>query len=173
MAFLARLAVLLLVTASAADSLAPFIELCDEVQCGKGLCVLNPSAPLGFECQCEAGWKLTRFDNEDDPKFLPRSVHYSCMPAPRLFPSVPYKTSVFNPCYWIPCRGGTCTESATYEHTCAIGNVYEKLGTKASNLSTTGSDAEVWLLFLIGAHELGKLLWMTIFTASTALVLWN
>ncbi|KAF7848406.1 hypothetical protein BT93_L1975 [Corymbia citriodora subsp. variegata] len=196
MAFLALLVVLLPMAATAADSLAPFIEeLCNEVQCGKGSCVVNTSAPFGFECQCDAGWKRTRLDDEDNLKFLPCvipncSVEYSCMPAPPPVPSVPYNTSVYDPCYWIYCGGGTCTKSATYEHTCqcdagytnllnvsvfpcfsdcAIGNDCEKLGIKVSNSSTTGSDNRSYAHMFLP----GKLLWMTIFTASMALVLWN
>ncbi|XP_030460625.1 uncharacterized protein LOC115680925 [Syzygium oleosum] len=196
MAFLALLVVLLPMAATAADSLTPVIEeLCNEVQCGKGSCVVNTSAPFAFECQCEDGWKRTRLDNEDNLKFLPCvipncSVEYSCMPAPPPVPSVPYNTSVFDPCYWIYCGGGTCIQSATYEHTCqcnagytnlmnvsvypcfndcAIGNDCSKLGIKLSNSSATGSDSGSYAHMFLP----GKLLWMTIFTASMALVLWN
>lgn len=196
MAFLALLVVLLPMAATAADSLTPFIEeLCNEVECGKGSCVVNTSATFGFECQCNAGWKRTRLDNEDDYKFLPCvipncSVQYSCMPAPPPVPSIPENTSVFDPCYWIYCGGGTCTKSSTYEHTCqcdagytnlmnvsvypcfnecAIGNDCEKLGIKVSNSSATGSDSGSYAHMFLP----GKLLWMTIFTASMALVLWN
>ncbi|XP_039162995.1 uncharacterized protein LOC120290698 [Eucalyptus grandis] len=104
MAFLARLVVLLPVTASAADSLAPFIEeLCGEVQCGN----VYTSAPFGFECRCKLGWKQMHPDNEDDLEFhlgvdkvagivTISSVVYTCMPAPPPVPSVPYNTSVFD-----------------------------------------------------------------------------
>ncbi|KAL3750416.1 hypothetical protein ACJRO7_011421 [Eucalyptus globulus] len=166
----------------------PRHELCSEVPSGKGSCVVNASALFGFKRHCEAGWKQTRLDNEDDLKFYPSSVEYSSMPGPPLVPSVPYNTSVFDPCYWIYRGGRTCTKSATYEHTyqcyasytilvnvgiflcfsdCIIGNDCEKLRIKVSNSSTTGSDNRTHMFLP------RKLLWMTIFTASMALVLWN
>ncbi|KAL3750414.1 hypothetical protein ACJRO7_011419 [Eucalyptus globulus] len=158
----------------------PRHELCGKVQSGKGSCIVN-AILFGFKCQCEAGWKQMCLDNEDDLKF--RSVEHSCMPGSPPVPSVPYIT-----CYWIYCGERTCTKSATYQHTCqcdagymilmnvsifpcfsdgTIGNDSEKLGIKVSNSSTTGSDS--------GTHMFlpRKLLWMTIFTASMALVLWN
>ncbi|KAL3750418.1 hypothetical protein ACJRO7_011423 [Eucalyptus globulus] len=192
MAFLARLMVLLPVTASAADSLAPFIEeLCGKVQSGKRSCIMNASALFGFKCQCEVGWKQMRLTNEDDLKFyLASNVLLSTPACPGLppVPSVPYNTSVVDSCYWIYCGGRTCTKSATYEHTCqcdadytilvnvsifpcfsdcAISNDCEKLIIKVSNSSTTGSDSRTHMFLP------RKLLWLSIFTASMALVLWN
>lgn len=46
-------------------------QLCQDVECGKGKCVSNSSYPFNFICKCDAGWKRTRLDNEDDLKFLP------------------------------------------------------------------------------------------------------
>ena len=47
-------------------------DMCKEVECGKGTCKWNGALPLGFTCQCEAGWKHTRDqDDEDDYPFLP------------------------------------------------------------------------------------------------------
>ena len=47
-------------------------ELCKEVECGKGKCKADGSFPLGFTCECDAGWKRTRDeDDEEDLHFLP------------------------------------------------------------------------------------------------------
>ncbi|PKI44771.1 uncharacterized protein LOC116208223 [Punica granatum] len=169
--------------------------ICDAVECGKGKCVSNSSAPFEFECQCDSGWKRTRLENEDDFLFLPCvipecSVQYSCMPAPPPTPPVPHNISFFDPCYWTYCGGGTCTKSSNYERVCqcspgysnlnnvsvfpcfndcAIGNDCSKLGIKvADSTSTTGSDES-------HAHTSlpGKLLWMTVLASSMALALWK
>ncbi|KAL3750410.1 hypothetical protein ACJRO7_011415 [Eucalyptus globulus] len=186
--------------ALSAAAYMPRHELCGKVQSGKESCVVNASALFGLKCQCKAGWKQMRLDNEDDLKFYLASnasakrvgnrcsVEHSCMPEPPTVPSVPYNTSVFDPCYWIYRGGRTCTKSATYEHTCqcdagytilvnvgifpcfsdcTIGNDCEKLRIKVSNSSTIRSDS--------GTHMFlpWKSLRMTIFTPSMALVLWN
>lgn len=39
-------------------------KVCEEVECGKGTCVVNTSYPLGFICECDSGWKRT--PNDDD-----------------------------------------------------------------------------------------------------------
>ncbi|BBH06692.1 hypothetical protein Prudu_018414 [Prunus dulcis] len=72
-AFFAALLVLLPMAALASDwDIAPSIaaEVCKEVECGRGTCKFDVEDPLGFTCECEAGWKRTR-DGDDDLKFLP------------------------------------------------------------------------------------------------------
>lgn len=48
-------------------------RLCDDVDCGKGTCKANISYPLNYICECDAGWKRTQDDSDDDDdhKFLP------------------------------------------------------------------------------------------------------
>ncbi|KAL3728128.1 uncharacterized protein LOC104417674 [Eucalyptus grandis] len=175
----------------------PFNEkVCDEVECGKGTCVTNSSYPFTYICECEAGWRRTRLDNEDDLKFLPCvipncSLQYSCMPAPPPIPPVPFNWSFLDPCYWTYCGGGTCSKSTSYDHICqcspgysnlmnvsvfpcfndcAIGADCAKLGIKvATSTSTTASSLGS------GSHAYavlpGKIVWMAILTTSIALVL--
>ncbi|WVY99040.1 hypothetical protein V8G54_031191 [Vigna mungo] len=80
-------------------------KVCEEVECGKGSCVVNTSYPLNFICECESGW--TRTQDEDDDKFatsflpcvIPQcSLNYGCQPAPPPVPekSFPHNLSAFN-----------------------------------------------------------------------------
>ncbi|XP_030466967.1 uncharacterized protein LOC115685947 [Syzygium oleosum] len=195
----ALLAVLVLLPVAALGyPWTPFdVKPCDAVECGKGNCVANSSYPFNYICECEAGWKRTRLDNEDDYKFLPCvipncSLQYSCVPAPTPLPPVPYNLSFFDPCYWIYCGGGTCTKSASYEHICQCNSGYSnlmntsvfpcfndcaigatdcaKLGIKVS--SSTGTPASS---SDSGSHAHsmlpGMIVWMAILTTSIALVL--
>ncbi|KAI4302992.1 hypothetical protein MLD38_038674 [Melastoma candidum] len=181
--------------AAAAPDWAPFNEqLCQDVECGKGKCVSNSSYPFNFICECDAGWKRTRLDNEDGLKFLPCvipncSVQYSCMPAPPPLPAVPYNLSFFDPCYWIYCGGGTCSKSAPYAHTCncntgytnlmnvsvfpcfsdcAIGSDCSKLGIKVSS-STASSNSDN--TNHANKVTIGRMPWVPMIMSSLALLL--
>ncbi|KAJ4822268.1 hypothetical protein Tsubulata_006372 [Turnera subulata] len=78
-------------------------HLCQEVDCGKGTCVVNTSLPLGFMCQCQSGWsRYANYDQDDDDDhhlFLPCVIpnctlnYGSCQPAP---PPVPAKQDPHN-----------------------------------------------------------------------------
>ncbi|PIN23408.1 hypothetical protein CDL12_03868 [Handroanthus impetiginosus] len=134
--FLAILLVLLPISAKGNDippSLSPFYEgLCNEVECGRGSCEAASNYPFGFRCNCENGWKRTRFDDEENLEFLPCiipncSLDYSCMPAAPPVPPVPHNRSFFDPCYWIYCGEGTCTKNRTYTHTCQCNPGYSNL----------------------------------------------
>ncbi|KAJ6694170.1 hypothetical protein OIU85_004911 [Salix viminalis] len=52
---------------------ASFYEkLCEEVDCGKGKCVVDKSYPWNYKCECQSGWKQALYDNdEDETEFLP------------------------------------------------------------------------------------------------------
>ncbi|XP_028100998.1 fibropellin-1-like isoform X1 [Camellia sinensis] len=174
MAFVAIIlaAVVLPLSAKAYDGIAPILvpyadNICKEVECGKGNCSVALDSPFGFKCECENGWKRTRLDSEQDFLFLPCvipncSLDYSCMPAAPPAPSViPLNSSLFDPCYWVYCGGGTCTKNKTMTHTCqcnpgysnllnitafpcysdcALGSDCAKLGIKVSN-STSSSNS--------------------------------
>ncbi|KAI3761081.1 hypothetical protein L1987_51488 [Smallanthus sonchifolius] len=115
---------------------SPFFEnLCDEVNCGKGNCTVDPAKPFSFTCKCDPGWRRTRSDdNEDDDlhEFLPCvipncTLDYSCMPAPPPSPPIPNNISLFDPCYWAYCGEGTCNKNNTYMHTCDCNPGYSNL----------------------------------------------
>ncbi|CAK9134985.1 unnamed protein product [Ilex paraguariensis] len=199
MASLALILVLLAVTVKANDNippaLAPFFDnLCNEVECGKGTCKTSPGSPFNFVCECDAGWKRTRFDNEENLQYLPCiipncTLDYSCMPAAPPAPSVPYNSSLFDPCYWIYCGEGSCTKNATYTHTCqcnpgyqnlmnisvypcygecAIGSDCARLGivSKSSSSSPTSSSSG-------NGNSQGKFHWISILLISMAMALWK
>ncbi|MBA0751926.1 hypothetical protein Gogos_000814 [Gossypium gossypioides] len=107
-------------------ALSPFYDrLCDDVDCGKGTCKADISYPLNYICECDAGWKRTQDDSDDDDdhKFLPCvipncTLDYSCQPAPPPVPQreVPRNSSLFDPCYWAYCGEGNCNKTATYKY---------------------------------------------------------
>ncbi|CAL5379688.1 unnamed protein product [Camellia sinensis] len=184
MAFVAFIlaAVVLPMSARASDgiapALAPYVDnICNDVECGKGNCTVALNSTFNFKCECENGWKRTRFDSEQDLQFLPCvipncTLDYSCMPAAPPSPSVPLNSSVFDPCYFVYCGEGTCTKNKTMTHTCqcnpgysnllnitafpcysdcALGSDCEKLGIKVSNsTSSSNSNQE----FLISARNI-------------------
>ncbi|CAB4315931.1 unnamed protein product [Prunus armeniaca] len=126
-AFFAALLVVLPMAALAFgwDNIAPTIadEVCEKVECGRGKCKFDVEDPLGFTCECEAGWKRTR-DGDDDLKFLPCvipncTLDYSCQPAPPPVPAkeIPRNLSAFDPCYWVYCGEGNCVKNETYAYT--------------------------------------------------------
>ncbi|CAL5381332.1 unnamed protein product [Camellia sinensis] len=163
MAFVAIIlaAVVLPLSAKAYDGIAPILvpyadNICKEVECGKGNCSVALDSPFGFKCECENGWKRTRLDS---------SLDYSCMPAAPPAPSViPLNSSLFDPCYWVYCGGGTCTKNKAMTHTCqcnpgysnllnitafpcysdcALGSDCAKLGIKVSNSTSSSNSNQV------------------------------
>lgn len=193
MAFLAMLLVFLPMTAIGDDlSDAILGRICNETECGKGTCKASLDYKFTFKCECDPGWKRTRFDNEDDVEFLPCvipncSLDYSCMTAPPPAPSNPQNESVFDPCYWMYCGEGTCKKTATYLHECqcntgfsnllnitafpcysdcALGSDCEKLGIKVANSSAT-PDSHA------SSFQPGKFHLITIVMMFVAVALWN
>ncbi|KAE9619017.1 hypothetical protein Lalb_Chr02g0148751 [Lupinus albus] len=113
-----------------------FGKVCDEIECGKGSCVVNTSYPLNFMCECESGWKRTRNEDNDTyaTSFLPCvipdcSLDYGCQPAPPPVPEkdVPHNLSAFDPCYWAYCGVGECTKNKTYTYCCKCNPSYYNL----------------------------------------------
>ncbi|KAL2478257.1 EGF-like [Forsythia ovata] len=199
-AFLAILLLLLLPLAVKGNGIfPPFIDnnICEEVQCGKGTCEANPNFPFNFKCNCDNGWKRTRFGNEQNLEYLPCiipdcSLDYSCMPAAPPLPPVPYNISFFDPCYWLYCGQGTCTKNATYTHTCqcdyghynllnisaypcysdcALGSDCQRLGIRVSRSTSdpsSNNNSNQATSFLPG-----KFHWIAIFLISTVMALWK
>ncbi|XP_011032421.1 PREDICTED: neurogenic locus notch homolog protein 2-like [Populus euphratica] len=112
-------------------------RLCQEVDCGMGTCVGDISYPLGYKCQCQTGWKQTQYDDDfnDEHKFLPCVIpnctlnYGSCQPAPPPAPqkAVPRNSSFFDPCYWMYCGDGTCTNNGTYRYRCSCNSGFSNL----------------------------------------------
>ncbi|XP_065616404.1 uncharacterized protein LOC111988211 [Quercus suber] len=198
-AFLAVLVVLLPMSALGANNTTdPFLaRVCEEVECGKGTCVADLSYPLGFQCQCDQGWRRND-DGYADLAFLPCvipncTLNYSgCQPAPPPVPQKtnPYNLSAFDPCYWAYCGLGTCTRNQTYRQLCTcqsgssnllnisvfpcysectLGSDCASLGIKVSNSSSSGgSGTSRANSFLPGNFH-----WMTLLMVSVGLVFWK
>ncbi|GAB2211465.1 hypothetical protein Droror1_Dr00024778 [Drosera rotundifolia] len=101
-------------------------DICSEVNCGKGTCKASV-IPLVYTCECDAGWRRTRLsDNEEQylqflPCIIPNCTITSCMPAAPPLPAIPtdpFNESFYDPCEWIYCGEGTCTNSSSHIHTC-------------------------------------------------------
>ncbi|KAB1228221.1 hypothetical protein CJ030_MR7G004991 [Morella rubra] len=108
-------------------------KVCEEVECGRGNCTVDISAPLGFVCQCDSGWQQTG-NSSDDVTFLPCvipncTLNYGCQPAPPPVQEkeIPRNLSFFDPCYWVYCGQGKCTKNHTYTHTCQCDSGYFNL----------------------------------------------
>ncbi|MBA0843586.1 hypothetical protein Goarm_000760 [Gossypium armourianum] len=180
-------------------ALSPFYDrLCDDVDCGKGTCKANISYPLNYICECDAGWKRTQDDSDDDDdhKFLPCvipncTLDYSCQPAPPPVPQreVPRNSSLFDPCYWAYCGEGTCNKTATYKYLCECRSGFSNLlnrtyfpcysqctlGSDCSRLGITVESQEVTPDGGVGKANTflpGKLHWVAIGMMSMAIVLW-
>lgn len=138
-AILALFLVLLPLTATS-DFLSPLLspifgDVCKEVECGKGNCKPSENSTFNFECECSPGWKQARSDDSDSFKFLPCvipncTLDYSCTEAP---PPVQEKerrandSSIFDPCYWTDCGGGSCNKTSVFTHKCECNDGYYNL----------------------------------------------
>ncbi|XP_021282993.1 uncharacterized protein LOC110415616 [Herrania umbratica] len=178
-------------------ALAPFYDrVCEEVECGKGTCKADISYPLNYICECDAGWKRTRDNNDsDDVRFLPCvipncTLDYSCQPAPPPVPEkeVPHNSSFFDPCYWTYCGEGTCNKTATYKHVCecrpgyfnllnktyfpcysqcTLGSDCSRLGITVADQTSTPDGGKAYTFLP------GKLHWVAVLMMSMAMVLWK
>ncbi|XP_064958104.1 uncharacterized protein LOC135608952 [Musa acuminata AAA Group] len=116
--------------AAAEDPLSPFLApafdyICNKSDCGKGTCEVSPEHAFGYVCNCKPGW--TQFHIGDHFRFLPCvvpncSISYSCHndsmpPAPSPLPN-PLNFSLWDPCLYSFCGGGTCVKTSTSEHRC-------------------------------------------------------
>ncbi|PKI51915.1 hypothetical protein CRG98_027696 [Punica granatum] len=104
-------------------------DLCKGMECGKGSCKVSGNITHPYECECEAGWK--QFQNL---KFLPCvipncSLDSSCTKGQ---PSIQEKShaaneSVFNPCHWADCGGGSCNRTSPLSYNCLCDEGYYNL----------------------------------------------
>uniref|UniRef100_A0A6N2N0F5 EGF-like domain-containing protein n=1 Tax=Salix viminalis TaxID=40686 RepID=A0A6N2N0F5_SALVM len=106
-------------------------DVCKKVECGKGTCKPSRNSTWFYECECDPGWKQV---SSDDHKFLPCIVpnctlNLSCMPAPSPVQDKASKDneSIFDPCFWTDCGGGSCNKTSTFTHSCTCAEGYNKL----------------------------------------------
>ncbi|KAG6757429.1 hypothetical protein POTOM_037741 [Populus tomentosa] len=111
-----------------------FDDVCKKVECGKGTCKPSDNSTWFFECECDPGWKQTSSDHHDHLKFLPCIVpdctlNFSCMAAPSPVQGKANKDneSIFEPCFWTDCGGGSCNKTSTFTYSCACAEGYNNL----------------------------------------------
>ncbi|KAJ6981666.1 uncharacterized protein [Populus alba] len=111
-----------------------FDDVCKKVECGKGTCKPSDNSTWFFECECDPGWKQTSSDHDDHLKFLPCIVpdctlNFSCMAAPSPVQGKASKgnESIFEPCFWTDCGGGSCNKTSTFTYSCACAEGYNNL----------------------------------------------
>ncbi|XP_059293364.1 uncharacterized protein LOC132046672 [Lycium ferocissimum] len=118
---------------SAPPSLPGIENVCKEMNCGKGTCKSSNST-FGFACECEPGWRQTRSENDNFFKFLPCVVpnctmNFSCgeKEAPAPAPDKRSNSSIFEPCYWANCGGGSCNKTSPMTYSCDCQEGYYNL----------------------------------------------
>ncbi|KAK0606938.1 hypothetical protein LWI29_006650 [Acer saccharum] len=117
--------------------LSPVIDdVCKKVECGKGKCKAPSSMNSSFyECECDPGWSQTASQHADDfLKFLPCIVpnctlDTSCTAAPSPVQDKAIKPngSIFDPCYWTNCGGGSCNKTSPFTYSCECAEGYYNL----------------------------------------------
>ncbi|KAK6130237.1 hypothetical protein DH2020_036047 [Rehmannia glutinosa] len=206
------LAIILILQAYSATSnftipfLSPLLgnNACRENVCGKGNCVVSNNSTFGFVCECDSGWKQARAEDDEYLKFLPCvipncTLDYHCAnaPAPASDNQKKANFSIFDPCFWTDCGGGSCNKTSLFTHTCeceegyynlfnstafpcykecAIGLDCESLGLHMPNSSTSRPDSSSSLADDSKSHA-GSLIprvefgWFITMTTTLALVL--
>ncbi|XP_044497540.1 uncharacterized protein LOC123219599 [Mangifera indica] len=86
-------------------------ESCADVDCGQGTCKDSNSSGLGFECDCNTGWKKIQIGPLTFPScVLPNcSVDLHCNNASSPTPSLPQ----LNACLLVWCGKGNCVANGT------------------------------------------------------------
>uniref|UniRef100_A0A6N2NLB5 EGF-like domain-containing protein n=1 Tax=Salix viminalis TaxID=40686 RepID=A0A6N2NLB5_SALVM len=111
-----------------------FDDVCEKVECGKGTCKPSDNSTWFYECECNPGWTQTRFDQDDHLQFLPCvvpncTVNFSCTAAPSPVQEKASKDSqsIFDPCFWADCGGGSCNKTSQFTYSCACAEGYNNL----------------------------------------------
>ncbi|KAI5602496.1 hypothetical protein BDE02_01G159600 [Populus trichocarpa] len=92
-------------------------DVCALINCGQGTCKASNASLLGFECECNSGWKKI----EIGPLTFPSCVIPNCTidlgcgngasPPPAASQPPPFNLS--NPCNLVWCGEGTCVANGT------------------------------------------------------------
>ncbi|XP_012069693.1 uncharacterized protein LOC105632035 [Jatropha curcas] len=111
-----------------------FDDVCKKIECGRGTCKPSKNSTFFYECECDAGWKQTRSQLDDNLKFLPCiipncTMDYSCEAAPSPVQDKTSKVnaSVFEPCFWTDCGGGSCNKTSMFSYNCECKEGYYNL----------------------------------------------
>ncbi|GAV57567.1 hypothetical protein CFOL_v3_01104 [Cephalotus follicularis] len=172
-----------------------FDSVCKEVECGKGKCKPSQNSSFFFECECDPGWKQSVFHLDGHLTFLPCIVpnctlNYACAAAaaPPQEKTTKTKESIFDPCHWTDCGGGSCNKTSSFTYSCecaegyynllnitafpcfkecSIGMDCSNLGISTSNKSTSSTPG---LASQAGSNLQGKHLWLIMMMISIAMV---
>ncbi|XP_059293675.1 uncharacterized protein LOC132046874 isoform X2 [Lycium ferocissimum] len=119
---------------------SPILEnACKEMNCGKGTCKASSNSAssnstFGFACECQPGWRRTRSENDNLFKFLPCvipncTMNFSCgeKEAPAPAPDKRSNSSIFEPCHWADCGGGSCNKTSAVTYSCNCQEGYYNL----------------------------------------------
>ncbi|KAF8037943.1 hypothetical protein BT93_B0708 [Corymbia citriodora subsp. variegata] len=128
------------------DVLSPLLspiadDVCKEVKCGRGTCkpsgnstFLYGNGTFLYECECEPGWKQTLSNTDQHLRFLPCvipncTLNYSCMKSPASAEEKARQAneSIFNPCHWVDCGGGSCNKTSIVSYSCLCDEGYYNL----------------------------------------------
>nr|TKR83708.1 hypothetical protein D5086_0000264790 [Populus alba] len=124
---------------ASSDLLSPLLspisdDVCKKVECGKGTCKPSDNSTWFYECECDPGWTQTRFDQDDHLQFLPCvvpncTVNFSCTAAPSPVQEKASRDnqSIFDPCFWADCGGGSCNKTSQLTYSCACAEGYSNL----------------------------------------------
>ncbi|KAM7485301.1 hypothetical protein LguiA_001310 [Lonicera macranthoides] len=138
-ALFASIFLVLQLTAVTSNIISPilsplFDDVCKEVECGKGKCKASTNSTLPFECECDLGWEKATAAHDDNFKFFPCvipncTLNYTCTkaPSPVQQNEKPANTSLFDPCHWVDCGGGTCNKKSPFTYTCGCSEGYFNL----------------------------------------------
>lgn len=185
------------------DSLSPllspiFDDVCKKVPCGKGKCKVSQNSTFSYECECDPGWMQTRSKHDDFLKFLPCVVpnctlSSDCTLAPPPVQDKATRTneSIFDPCRWSDCGGGSCNKTSPFTYSCvcaegyynlfnvsafscykecSIGMDCKDLGISMSNTTTPPTPAAFADSGQAGLNLLGNHHWLIILVMSLAMV---
>ncbi|XP_011045375.1 PREDICTED: chitin-binding lectin 1-like [Populus euphratica] len=92
-------------------------DVCALINCGHGTCKASNASLLGFECECNSGWKKI----EIGPLTFPSCVIPNCTfdlgcgngASPSPAASQPPPLNLSNPCNLVWCGDGTCVANGT------------------------------------------------------------
>ncbi|KAI9195261.1 hypothetical protein LWI28_013335 [Acer negundo] len=117
--------------------LSPVIDdVCKKVECGKGKCKVSMNSSFLYECECDPGWNqtLSKHDDGGFVKLLPCIVPNCTLdttctaaPPPVQDKAVKPNVSIFDPCYWTDCGGGSCNKTSPFAYSCECAEGYFNL----------------------------------------------
>ncbi|XP_022145513.1 uncharacterized protein LOC111014937 isoform X2 [Momordica charantia] len=115
--------------------------VCSVINCGQGTCKASNASFLGFDCECNSGWRRLQIGSFTFPCVLPnwipdfRRGGGSPLPPPlpptTVVPFLPSPFGFSNPCRVVWCGNGTCVAdgagAAAFPYSCHCHEGFENL----------------------------------------------